>query len=146
MDVRRKELSFRIAKWLFFGVLISVLPLALGGVSAATRKDVTFRFEGMYENGELLIVAAAIVGAALTELFSLGDQGLRLMRFLAGCFAATVVIASATWFADIAAATRDGSALDHDAIASGSLWVFISAVLSGLSCIVVATYATKRPG
>ncbi len=138
------NLAFRIGRWLFFAVFISLLPVVLGALSAATRRGDGISTKAMVGNGELLIVSAAIVGAAIAELFALENQRYRLLRFLVGCFAATVVIAAATWFADIAAAVRDNAEVDHGAVAAGSLWLFGFALLSGLSCVVVAVVAVAE--
>lgn len=131
-------MGVRLGSWGFFAVLLGLLPVMLGGFSAITRARETFEFEALFERGELLLVTAAVLGAALAELFSEHDIDLRATRFFAGCSASAVLLAASVWFADIAGALRDSVNTDPHAIASGSLVIFGLALVSGIACLVVA--------
>jgi hypothetical protein len=129
---------FRVSRWLFFAVVLALLPIAFGGMSAVTRVDEAFRLDDLLQHGELLLVTAAVSGASLADLFGAAGSHFRTLRFTAGCFGGVVILAAAGWFADIAAAIRDGSQVDSHAVAVGSLWLFAFALVSGSTCVIVA--------
>jgi hypothetical protein len=128
---------FRVGRWLFFAVLLSLFPVFLGGVGTITRGD-ALRLDDLVKHGELFLVSTAILGSALAELFSVRKQRLPTARLWVGCSAGVVLLVAAGWFADIAAGIRDGSKLDDHTIAVGSIVVFVLALITGLSCVVVA--------
>lgn len=139
----KEDIAFGIIRWLLFVVALALLPVGISAFSTLTRGD-ALDFVGLFEHGELLLVSAAVVGAALADLVSEGRQGFRTVKLSVGGMAGIVVLGASVWFADIAAGRRDGSPLDQEGIAVGSVVVFALAVLTGLSCIVVAELARER--
>jgi len=67
-------MGLRLGRWGFFAVVLALLPVMLGGLTAVTRANETFRFEALFERGELLLVTAAVLGAALGDLFGEHDR------------------------------------------------------------------------
>jgi hypothetical protein len=137
-------IAFRAGKWLFFGVLLALFPIALGALGVVTRKAETFSFEALLGRGELLLVTSAVLGAALAELVGDHDPRFRTLRLYCACSAGTVLIAAASWFADVAGAVRDGTEVDGHAVAVGSLWLFGSAVAAGIACLIVVEASKSR--
>ncbi len=135
---------FRVGKWIFFAVLLALFPVALGVIGTITRGD-RLRFDSLFMHGELFLVSTAVLGAALAELFSVRKQRFPTLRLWAGCSAGLVLVVAAGWFADVAAGFRDGSKLDYHAIAVGSIVVFGFALVTGLSCVVVAEQSEVTP-
>lgn len=127
-------------RWLIFAVVLALLPIIANVLGALTRGQ-SIGFVSLLENGELFLVSAAVVGAAIAELFGVGKSKLGTVKFIVGAFGGLVVLAASIWFADIAAAQRDGSTIDGEAIAVGSSVLFGLAVVAGLSCIVVGELA-----
>jgi hypothetical protein len=147
--LRRSEfwdaIIFRVFRWAFFSLFLALLPILIGAFSALTRADEVFHFEGLFAHGELLLVTAAVVGAALAELVGPHDERFRNVRFISGASSATVVLAASVWFADIAAAIRDRTRIDVHSVAVGSFWLFGFAAICGIACIVVAETAALPP-
>jgi hypothetical protein len=137
-------IAFRVGRWLFFAVLLGLLPIGLGALRVATREAETFSIEALLGAGELLLVTAAILGAAVSDLVADHDRRFRTLRLYCGGSAGIVILASATWFADVTAAVQDDSALDLHAITSGSLWLFGAALVAGLSCLVMVEASRER--
>jgi hypothetical protein len=127
-----------IARWLFFGVGLALIPIALNGVGALTRQERGFTFEDLFARGELLLLAAAVVGAALAELFDQARPRFRTLRLVTGGSSFLLICGASVWFADIAAGGRDNTRLDGHFIAVGSLWIFGLALIAGISCLVLA--------
>lgn len=141
--VNRSNFAFRLARWVFFAVVLALLPIAANALGAVTRADDTLEYDALFSHGELLLVATAALGAALSELFDARHTGMRNAKLFVGWFAGLVMLASSMWFADIAAGLRDGSELDERSITDGSLVVFGLSLLSGGFCLLVAELASE---
>ena len=102
------------------------------------------RFVTIFEHGELLLVSAAIVGAAMAELVGPNRKKTELRVILAIC-GAILILTTSAWFADVAAVRRDGSNFDAGAVAWGSLVVFGFALVVGIACIIAAELSQKNP-
>lgn len=134
-----------LTRWGFFGVILALIPIIASAIDAFTRDDPHFHFEALFERGELLLVAAAVLGASLAELFAhSGRVSLRNARTFAGLFSGLVLITAAIWFADIQAGIRDKASLDHHRIAIGSMVVFMFALIAGASCVILAQFEEPR--
>jgi hypothetical protein len=139
----REEVVYSLVRWAIFAVALALLPILIGILGSVTRGD-KVGIVDLLENGELFLVSAAIVGAALADLVTEGGQRFRTLKLTTGGAAGLVGITAAAWFADVAAGRRDGLSLDSTGIAVGSLIVFGSALIAGASCIVVAELAKKQ--
>jgi hypothetical protein len=139
------DIVFSFCKWLFLAVVLALLPIAVNGVSAVIRDEGDFQFESMYERGELLLVSAAVLGAAVTELISRDNRRLPTLRLFVGLVAGAIAFAASMWFADISAGLRDKESLDVDRIVVWSTYVSMGAIVSSVSCLVVAGYSREAP-
>jgi hypothetical protein len=127
-------------RWAAFAVFLALLPVIANVLGSVTRGE-SLRFVPILEHGELLLVSAAIVGASIAELIGPGRKvGLRVA---VGVFGGLLVLTTSIWFADVAAAQRDGSQVDAEAIAWGSVVVFVLAFLVGVACIVAAEWSRR---
>jgi hypothetical protein len=136
-----RTVIFGIGRWGFFAVALALLPIMASAIGQFDRPGNRFDWEELVEHGELLLVASAVVGAALAELFPRRETPFRTATLFASGWASLVILASSVWFADIASAVRDGVQLDSHMIAVSSLAIFGCAVVSGLSCLVLAALA-----
>jgi heme/copper-type cytochrome/quinol oxidase subunit 3 len=121
-----------------FGVGLALIPVILNAVAALTRQEPNFTLEDLFVHGELLLVSAAVVGAALAELFDQARPRFRVLRIVTGGFSVLLICGASVWFADIAAGIRDSKDLDAHFITMGSLGVFLFAIVAGTSCLVLA--------
>ncbi len=137
-------MAYRVGRWIFFAVLLSLLPVGLGAMGTVTRGD-PLSFDDLLKHGELFLVSTAVIGAALAELFSGRQQQMATARLWVGGTAGVVLLVAALWFADVATGIRDGSKLDNHTIAIGSVVMFVLALLTGLSCVVVAESSEAAP-
>jgi hypothetical protein len=137
------DIGYGIVRWLIFVVALSLLPVGIGAFSIVTR-DEAVDFIRLLGHGELLLISTAVVGSALADLVSAGDSRFRTLKLSVGGGAALVVLAAAVWFAQIATVRVDGSPIDREGIAVGSLVLFGLSVVSGLSCILVSELAKEE--
>lgn len=134
-----------LTRWMFFGVGLALLPIGLNALDAVSRNDTKFHFESLFQRGELLLVASAVLGAALAEMFGRRSRPrFRKTRNMVGCFAGLALLAVSGWFAAIQADERDHASLDHHTIALLSLLMFGLALVAGVSCVVVAQLEEPR--
>jgi hypothetical protein len=127
-----------VARWALFGVGLALIPVGSNALAGITRQEAGFTFEDVFAHGELLLVASAVVGAALAELFAQRRPRFPVLRLVAGGFSFLLICGASVWFADIAAGIRGREDLDGHFIAVGSLVIFGFAVVSGTSCLVLA--------
>lgn len=139
----RDNIVYSLVRWGIFVVALALVPILISVLGSVSRGD-HLDFVDLFERGELLLISVAILGAAVADLVTEGGPRFRTLKLTVGGTSGFVVIAASTWFADISAATRDGSALDSESIAVGSIVVFGFAVVAGLSCIIVAELAKRR--
>src|SRR3954452_2422329 len=88
------DILFSFFKWLFLAVVLALLPIAVNGASALIRDEAGFHFASVYERGELLLVSAAVLGAALTELISRENRRLLTLRLFVGLVAGAIAFAA----------------------------------------------------
>jgi hypothetical protein len=129
-----------------FGVVLALTPILFNWLDAFTSDDPNFHFEALFQRGELLLVVAATLGAALSEMAAQGTPS--KYRKLWGAVAVTgalMLLASAVWFAQIQATiTENGArtprqvAVSHHHIAIGSLILFGIAVVVGAGCVLLS--------
>ena len=159
MPRKRSSGLLKISLWLF-GVVFALLPI---GVTYVNGRLVG-RAPGWIEllaGGELFLIAGAVAADAVFKALR-GGSHFRGLRILSGAWCLLVAVATSLYFGRIAdahyldekrralleAAVRAkdlalaknyiaSSGLDHHAIAEHSLWLFIFAVIAGLSVIIV---------
>jgi hypothetical protein len=129
-----------LGRWAAFAVFLALLPVIVNVLGSVTRGE-SLRFVPIMEHGELLLVSAAIVGAAIAELIGPGSKV--ALRVAVGAFGGFLVLTTSVWFADVAGALRDGSQVDGETVAWGSLVVFVLAFLAGVACIVAAEWSRR---
>ena len=144
-ETTREALIGAFIRWIFLGILVALAPvLASWGDGILVAND-HFHFEGLFEQGELLIVSAAILGAAVAELLAHEvKRELRHARTIAGLMAGAILVGAAIWFAEIQASIRDHAALHLHRVSVDSLWLFGFAVVIGASCVAVAQFEDGR--
>src|SRR5258706_15297615 len=97
----------KITKWVVFGVLFGLAPLLADYLvqSLHPRPAPPFDWSEILMKGELLIVSAAITGAAVGELIGSSKSWL-WVKILAGGGCIIVMIAAALLYASIASDLR----------------------------------------
>jgi hypothetical protein len=130
-----------IVRWAIFGVGLPLVPILVNGLDAITGSKKHFHFEALFEQGELLLVSAAVVGAALAELVRGPKPLLHTLRLSAGSFAVLVLLGTSVWFAEIATHVRAPTYYNHHTVALGSMLMFGISLLAGVACIVVGELA-----
>lgn len=141
----KEALAGAFIRWIFLGIVVALAPvLASWGDGILIAND-HFHFEDLVDQGELLIVTAAILGAALAELLAHEvKREFRHFRTVAGLLAGVLLLGAAVWFAEIQASLRDRAALNLHRVAVDSLWLFGFAVVIGASCVAVAQFEDGR--
>jgi hypothetical protein len=140
---KRSAIAATLLRWLLFGVVVATAPLLADALSGLTRGE-WVSMEALLTRGELLLVAAAISAAAIGELFAKDMASMLVGRLLIGGASLVLILMSALWFADIAAALRDGETVDASWITLGSLIIFGMAAIVGACAMVLAEMSRWR--
>ena len=136
----RGEVLDALGRWLLLVVGVSLLPILLnwlGGLTAGPH----VHFTALFRHGELLIVACAILGAGLYELFArkVPSDLRRQQGWLVG-WAGLTMVGCALWFALIQSDIRSKSEVDYHFVWFWSLVVFGLALVTSGSCFVLSLY------
>jgi hypothetical protein len=117
----------RLIAWLFFTVVVSLLPVA-GGLLFDVDHGEGLHAARAVAHGELLVLSVTITAAAVGELVLTGiPSGVRSAALVLIGSAFTIIIVAGFWFADISSIARSPSRVDH--ISDGSLAIGSGAVL-----------------
>ena len=138
MADKSHKLITKLMRWLVFSVLLAVAPLAGSFVTRMTRKLPT-DLDAILANGELLLVTAGIVGAAVGEL--LGNQHTErrpVPEVIAGGASLLILFFCAVVFADTAAAKAASQAIDGAAVTNFSLLMCGIGLASSASCVLLS--------
>lgn len=121
-------------KWIFFGVIISAVPIIYSCFNAFVLKGVPWDLELVIGNGEVFIMTAALCAGGLGELIESGENQ-RTWKILSGGACVLLLLVSASSFAGLA----EGSSFDRAAVVVSSLWIYGAAVIStGMSVLLAA--------
>ena len=125
-------------QWMFFGVLMALLPI-VSKIIAVYMKVGTFNVAEILAQGELLLVASALCGAAVGELFG-APTGLKLAKIIVGGSTVLTLITASLCFAILPIASP-ASANEHfnkDAVEITSLVTFGFSFLLSALCIILS--------
>lgn len=122
-------------RWLIFGVIIGMVPLA----ADATRLWVhgtPVRLESLIGNGQLLIIVAVICAGGLGEVIGSGRTRSALKLLCGG--AATVILMLASVAYTFVQGTTSGNPGDPAFVTLGSVWLGSLGFLATGLCIILA--------
>lgn len=134
-------MAARLTRWFIFSVMMALLPLWFhllsqfpdgGGGSWLMTWLIT-----SCSHGELLLVTAAVSGAAIGELIGSGNRAL-FAKLIAGVGCAVVLVLASLGFAYVVGTLDRSASLTPEAIAFGSLAMLVFGIVSSGSCVALA--------
>lgn len=158
----REEIKVKLARWIIFSVLVSLLPVIFSLLQQMTVKHHRISFGTLGAHGEFLLIAVAILAASLGE--SVGrkmDEKMMLPYIIVEGLNAIFLILAALWFAyiigtlqsqqnSLSAAINNGKPptivaaaeampdFNDGLITAVSFGILVFAVLISIGCITVA--------
>jgi hypothetical protein len=125
-----------LMRWAFFAVMFAAAPIIANKIGALTEGD-PLPLKELLKDGELFLISAAVSAAAIGEVITKTASMLALRIFVAGS-SLLVILATTVWFAYIESASRDNETLNTEAIATGSIALFVVGALLGACAMIVA--------
>lgn len=117
-------MAVKLIKWLFFGVVLSLVPLlATVSLLAAKATPSPSPFLDTIQKGELLLISAAMCGGAMGDLIGTGRDYLALKLTLGGTAVIATIFAS-LFYATVIEAAGTPHAYDPAFVAHASIWIF----------------------
>jgi len=128
--------AVKTLRWVFFGVMISLLPLFYSYQSLTIRSQVA-SWDKIIGNGELLVIIWALCAGAIGELFG-ATPNYAISKVISGAAALLVLILSALLFADVTGARAAGAKIDEVVVVSTSIWLLVFGIISCASCVALS--------
>ncbi|MFI1969097.1 hypothetical protein BLA24_26275 [Streptomyces cinnamoneus] len=130
---RRNDAWERLLHWLFFSVLLAVMPIGAGVLVDLTRKQNRPFFE-LISHGDLYIVSTGLTATAVGDALMRQKERFRPLQLVLAFTNIAICLLTCILYADIGAATQDGKELDHQFLGEMSLVFFaITLVTTGSS-------------
>ncbi len=124
----------RLIKWLFFSILIALLPLAFTWIYSYIN-NLERSYVDIVGRGELLLISASICAAALGDLIGTSHQrkGTTIAAYIAGGSAVVILMLCSLLFASLPASPDPNGG----AIAEISTLLYGVSVVSGGASILL---------
>lgn len=127
-------MAVKIVRWLIFGAIISLLPLAFTFGDLALRGR-PHHLADVMGNGELLVVVWVLSASALGEMFG-GKGGRPILHIVTGGMTLLVIVLSALLYALVAEAKAGGQPVDEDLLVNASMILYVGSLVPCVFCLV----------
>lgn len=128
----------RLTRWLIFGVILSILPLIINVLLAATRDSVTPALQIICSRGELLLVCAGIAGAGIGEVVARGTNVQEILKIIAVGGCVIVLFVGLIWYASIVTYVESARTINLNVVTDGSLAIFGATFICAGGCIALS--------
>lgn len=123
----------KVLRWLIFGALVSILPLAYAYVDLRMRSQ-SISLEKIIGNGELLVIIWVLSASAIGEL--IGSSGANAMtKIIFGGMTFIVILSSALFFSSIVEAHANKAQVDDHFIVTSSIILYVVSLLPCSVCL-----------
>lgn len=130
-NITEETVYARLMQWFLFAVVLGTVSVLLKRVFAVYLKP-EIRWSDVLQDGELFVVAAALAGAALSDIVASRSHH-TLLRQLAtfGC------VVCVMFGAGLYAIAESGHVIKDAPVVAGSMAMFVAAILAGATAIVL---------
>lgn len=152
----RSELSTKLVKWLFFTVLVGIIPV-VGTIFARWIRVLPMNIEDLFGRADLALISVAIALVAAGEAFVTSHRSPRQPALIGGSLSVVIAVISAICYSDAIRAIEEaekvatpaltalGPTVSPDRIAVMSLTLFILTFLVGTLCVYYSTPPKESP-
>jgi hypothetical protein len=127
----------KLTRWIFFGALVSLLPLAFTYMDLQLRGQ-TVTLEKLLGNGELLVIVWVLSASAIGELIGAPDAA-PMLKIVFGGLTFIVIIMAALFFSSIAELrATNADKVDNHFIVIASIALYIGSLIPCSVCIVTS--------
>jgi hypothetical protein len=120
----------KIARWIVFGALVSVIPLGVSYENLVIKSQ-SASLDKIMGNGELLIVVWVLCAGALGELLGSGSE-FKLLKVLSGGGTLAILIICALMFGSVTEDRAANISINEAELVASSMKLF---AIGFLSCI-----------
>lgn len=133
---READVSGRVLRWLFFGLVISFVPLAVAYGNLALKSQ-ALSLAKITGKGEVLLICGSLCAGALGELIGTRDRFSNAKIFVGGV---TLVITffCGYFFASIEEQLAANETINQAVLLTQSSWALGLCVVSSISCLILA--------
>jgi hypothetical protein len=130
------DLLSKLTRWVMFGVLIAIIPLAFAAFHAKLRGEHR-TLSDIIGHGELFLITVAIAAGGAGQLHGASTRS-RLLDILLGGFLMIVILLATYGFGDVSAAHHAGEQVDAAFVLRASRNLFVAGTVLSAVCICVA--------
>jgi hypothetical protein len=125
----------KLARWIFFGALVSLLPLVFTYLDLNVRGQAV-SLEKLIGNGELLVIVWVLSASAIGELIGSPDAQ-PMLKIVFGGLTFIVIIMAALFFSSIAELrATNAPKVDGEFIVTASIVLYLASLLPCSVCIL----------
>ncbi len=136
-------MAVKIVRWLIFGAITSLLPLAFTFGDLALRGRPHHLVDVM-GNGELLVVVWVLSASALGEMFG-GKGGRPILHIVVGGLTLLVIVFSALLFAFVAEAKAGSLPVNEELLVNASMILYGISLIPCVLCIICSELKPDIP-
>ncbi len=142
-EERLSLVAVKIVRWLIFGAIISLLPLAFTFGDLALRGR-PHHLADVMGNGELLVVVWVLSASALGEMFG-GKGGRPIFHIVVGGATLLVIVVAALLFAFITEARAGGQPINEDLLVNASIILYGVSLIPCVFCLICSEVRPDDP-
>lgn len=126
----------KLVKWLIFGVILALVPLAFVWFCRLIfGQDITL--ESLLSRGDLLLITAGLCAAGIGEMIGSGGA-LKGAKIISGGLSVVILLLSALIFAVVSNPALLSSPPHSDVVMNSSIAIYICAFFSSGACAYLA--------
>ena len=126
----------KLVRSFIFSVLFALVPLISAWIKSPTH-GYPINLQILLEQGELLLIAVCLSGAAVGELIGNASRT-PVLEMIAGGACIIVLVFAALYFADVAATHMANEEIDAGIVKNTSLVVYLCAIVCSGSCVAIS--------
>lgn len=136
MELLKKIVTAKIARWLLFGIVFPVVPLAANYLWLGLREEAP-DFSAVLRNGELLLVTSIMCATALGEIIGTQEK-YPIAKIVAGGLTAAIMMLAIMLFVNISEVRLNHGKISDVSIMSRSLIAFCFGIITCTSCVALS--------
>lgn len=128
-------MATKLLRWLFFTVLLSLIPIVASYVIGAANKKASISLVSVLDQGDLYLLCSVFCAAGLGELIGLGRKRFEIVKIFVGGVAILHVVMCIFLYVAI---RNPSASTDIDYLVFLSMVLFSTGILASTACVALS--------